>query len=155
MASTKSQVDAFIAKYSPTVAREFRAARKLVRTYFPRGYELVYDNYNALGCGYSTRPTSSGVVISVVAYPRWVTLFFFHGTDLPDPEKLLQGSGRRIRSLRLQPFALLRTEAVRTLLSHATAPHGKLLAAEPGLRTIIKLVSAKQRPRRASAARGR
>lgn len=144
-------LQAFVARYSPTVAREFRAARALVSTYFPRGYELVYDNYNALGCGFSTRPKGSGVVVSIVAYPRWVTLFFFQGTTLPDPEKILQGTGRRIRSLRLQPFTLLRTKAVRALLKHAVAPHGEALVAEPKLSTLIKAVSVKQRPRRPAA----
>lgn len=151
MSSTRTQLDALVDKYSPTVAAEFRAARKLVRTHFPRGYELVYDTYNGLGLGYSTVAKGSGVVVSIVAYPKWVTLFFFHGTSLPDPDKMLQGSGRRIRSLRLQPFGLLRTRAVGLLLKHATAPFEPDFALLPRLKTVIKSVSARQRPRRPAA----
>jgi hypothetical protein len=110
MAST-SQVSKFIAKYSPSVATQFRSARSKVRALFPRGYELVYDNYNALGCGFSTSPKGSGVLVSIVAYQKWVTLFFFYGTRLSDPDKLLQGSGSRIRSIRLVPAALLQPDA--------------------------------------------
>jgi hypothetical protein len=150
MPSTKSQIAAFIAKFTPEVASEFRTARAHVRKYFPRGYELVYDNYNAFGCGYSTTLLSSGVVISVVAYPRWVSLFFFQGKYLSDPEKLLQGSGARIRSIRLQPVSLVKSEAVHALLTQAIAKSKHELAAAPALSTRIKSVVAKQRPRRPS-----
>ena len=144
----KSQISAFIDKFSPEVAAQFRAARAHVRTFFPRGYELVYDNYNAFGCGYSTTRINSGVQVSVVAYPRWVTLFFFHGRYLADPEKLLQGSGARIRSIRLQPISLVRSQAVQELLRQAIARCKAELAAAPKLSTSIKSVVAKQLPRR-------
>jgi hypothetical protein len=153
--STSSQVAQFIAKFSPSVAAHFRVARKGVRKFFPRGYELVYDNYNAFGCGYSTTPRASGVLISVVAYPRWVTLFFFHGKSLVDPEKLLQGTGARIRSVRLDPPELLESKAVRALLKQAIAQFSVELAAAPKLSTTVKTVVAKQRPRRPSVNQAR
>ena len=64
MPSTQSQVSAFVAKFTPEVASQFKRARSEVSALFPRGFELVYDNYNAFGCGYSTTTKSSGVVIS-------------------------------------------------------------------------------------------
>lgn len=148
MPSTQSRLSAFIAKFSPDVAALFRKARSEVRTLFPRGFELVYDNYNALGCGYSFSAKSSGVVVSVVAYPRWVTLFFFHGAKLPDPDGILQGAGARIRSVRLDPPALLKSRAVRTLLKQAISRYAAELQGAPRLSTHIKSVVAKQLPRR-------
>jgi hypothetical protein len=148
MPSSQSRVSAFVAKFTPEVASQFRKTRREVRALFPRGFELVYDNYNAFGCGYSTTAKSSGVVVSVVAYPKWVTLFFFHGVKLPDPNGILQGSGTRIRSIRLDPPALLKSEAVRTLLRQATAQFKAEFQAAPRLSTHIKSVVAKQLPRR-------
>jgi hypothetical protein len=148
MTSAASQTAGFLARYSPQVARQFRAARSHLRKCFPRGYELVYDTYNALGCGYSFRDRGSGVVISLVAYPRWVTLFFFHGIDLPDPDRLLQGSGARIRSLRLEPFSRLRSSSVRKLIAGAARMHSRDFAGAPPLATVVKARSVKQRPRR-------
>jgi hypothetical protein len=148
MASTKKQISSFINRFSPEVASQFRIARAHVRKLFPRGYELVYDNYNAFGCGYSTTSIASGVVISVVAYPRWVTLFFFHGKHLSDPDKLLQGLGARIRSIRLQPVSILETDAVNDLLQQAIGNFKVELAAAPVISTSIKSIVAKQRPRR-------
>jgi len=88
IASARSQLSTFIGRFSPEIALDFRTARAHVRKFFPKGHELVYDNYNAFGCGYSTTRVNSGVLLSVVAYPRWVTLFFFHGKELSDPEAL-------------------------------------------------------------------
>lgn len=155
MANSKGQIATFIAKYSPDVARQFRTARATLRRLFPRGYELVYDNYNALGCGFSPTSRSSDILVSVVAYPKWVTLFFFNGRSLGDPEGLLQGSGVRIRSLRLQPFALLTTDAVGELLAQAIEESRSELQAAARLSTVVKSVSARQRPRRPAAPKSR
>ena len=148
MPNANSQVSALISKYSPAVARQFRLARACIRKYFPRGYELTFENYNALGCGYSPTDRGSGVVASVVAYPRWVTLFFFHGIDLPDPDGLLQGSGARIRSVRLEPFSLLRSSPVHDLILHATKRYQGDLAKAPRLATLVKSIATRRRPRR-------
>jgi hypothetical protein len=148
MANASTQVSALISRYSPAVARQFRLARTRIREYFPRGYELIFENYNALGCGYSVTDRGSGVVVSVVAYPRWVTLFFFHGIDLTDPDGILEGGGARIRSIRLEPFSLLRSASVHDLILQATKRHQGDFAKAPRLATLVKSVATRRRPRR-------
>jgi len=147
-ASARSQIATFIARFTPEVASEFRTVRAHLRKLFPRGYELVYDNYNAFGCGYSTTLLNSGVLVSVVAYPRWVSLFFFDGRSLADPQGLLQGTGARVRSIRLRPVSLVKSGAVSALLRQAIAAHKSELASAPALSTRIKSIVAKQLPRR-------
>ncbi len=142
------QIDKFIDRYSPVIAANFRAARLHLCRLFPRGYELVFDNYNAFGCGFSSTSRASGVIISLVAYPRWVTLFFFHGVRMPDPERILQGSGARIRSVRLEPISVLKSNAVQDLLESAIAAFAADLAAAPRLSTIVKTQSTRRRPRK-------
>jgi len=148
MANANTQVSALISRYSPTVARQFRLARASIREYFPRGYELIFENYNALGCGYSLTDRGSGVVVSLVAYPRWVTLFFFHGIYLADPDGMLQGSGARIRSIRLEPFSLLHSSSVHDLILQATKRHQGDFAKAPRLATLVKSVATRRRRRR-------
>jgi len=48
MAAPKAQLDGFIDKYSPAVAREGRAALRRLRRFAPGAVELVYDNYNLI-----------------------------------------------------------------------------------------------------------
>src|SRR5215217_599568 len=100
--SPRSQLEGFIAKYSPAVATEGRAALAKVRRLVPGAVELVYDNYNWLVVGFCPSERASEGVLSVVFAPRWITLCFLqNGPKLSDPAGLLRGSGTRVRNVRL------------------------------------------------------
>jgi hypothetical protein len=144
--TTTTRISSFLAKFTPKVAAQLRAARRKLRAQIPRGYELVFDNYNALVFGFSPTEKSSESVISLAVYPGWVTLFFLWGTKLTDPQHLLEGSGKQVRSIRLSSPDDLDTAPVRALIRQAVgaAPFAKA----PKLSTVIKSVSAVQRPRR-------
>jgi hypothetical protein len=146
--SSAVQIKGFLAKYSPAIAADVQFARRALKRLVPRGFELVYDNYNTLAFGFSPTPRAGGAIVSVAAYPQWVTLFFLHGKGLKDPDGLLQGSGARVRSIRLAPVKLINARPVQELLRQALAPHQQELSAAPRLSSVVKSVSAKQRPRR-------
>jgi hypothetical protein len=147
-AETEARVAAFTAKYTPAIAAATMACRRKVQALFPRGFELVYDNYNALVFGFGPSEKASSAVLSVAVYPKWVTLFFLHGTALQDPARLLQGAGSRVRSIRLKAPADLDLPEVRFLIDQALQSCAEELANAPSLRTVIKSVSARQRSRR-------
>jgi hypothetical protein len=150
---TEARIAKFVERYDAGIAAQFKASRKRLRALVPRGYELVYDNYNAFAIGYSPSDKAPGAFISIVAYPRWVTLFFLYGKHLDDPDKLLAGSGSRVRSIRLESAATLDRPNVCALISQTLMERASVLGAAPRLTTIIKSISAKQRPRRATAAK--
>lgn len=143
---SEKQVEGFLKKYTPEIARQLREARAHLRDYLPRGYELVFDNYNALVFGYSPNEKSTGAIISIAGYPRWTTLFFLHGTQLDDPDGLLEGAGKTVRSVRLQPFERLHSDPVHALLLQAMALADFNTA--PLLSTMVKTAAQKQRSRR-------
>lgn len=53
----------------------------------------------------------------VNAFKAHVNLGFFYGADLPDEKNLLQGSGKRMRHIKLRPEGAYDEEAI-TLLIH-------------------------------------
>ncbi len=146
--ATARQVADFIARYTPAMAETLSACRAKLRARVPQGYELVYDNYNALAIGYAWADKASASLVSIAGYPRWVTLFFLYGKDLPDPERLLEGDGVRVRSIRLASADDIDQPAVQRLLTLALAPHEAEFAAAPPLQTVVRAVAAKQRERR-------
>lgn len=150
-ATVESQIDAFIAKYSPQVASDLRGARARLRAMFPHGHELVYDNYNALVFGFSPTERASQAFISVAAYPQWINLFFAHGASLSDPDGLLKGSGSRVRSIRLQSAEHLLEPAIQALIAQSAAPFREACQKAGPLQTTIRAVSARQRPRQPAA----
>jgi hypothetical protein len=145
--AVESQIAIFLRKYTPAVEAQLREARTRLRAMFPRGFELVYDNYNALVFGISPTERTSDAFISVAGYPRWVTLFFLHGADLRDPHGLLEGQGKQVRSVRLTEPKDINTPEVEALIAQAVLPYEAGFLAAPSLTTIVKSVSAKQRPR--------
>lgn len=144
----ESRIATLLAKYSPVLEAQLRDARKRLRAFFPRGFELVYDNYNALVFAISPTEQTADAFISVAGYPKWVTLFFLHGTDLKDPNGLLEGEGKQVRSIRLENPAEINAPEVEALIAEAVRPHALEFLAAPSLSTIVKSVVAKQRPRR-------
>jgi hypothetical protein len=143
-----SQVAEFIGRYSPEIARTFTLSRRKMRAMVSRGYELVYDNYNALAIGYGPGEKAPDAIVSIVAYPRWVTLFFLYGANLKDPDSLLAGTGSRVRSIRLQSADDLDRSDIKQLIARALAPHNKALAKCPRIKAIVKSISKTRRPRR-------
>jgi len=148
-AGAEKQLSSFIAKFSPEVAAVARAVLPKMRAKFRGTTELVYDNYNALAIGWSASGRTSDVICSIALYPRWVSLFFFRGTSLPDPHKRLAGSGKTIRHVVLERgAATVDDKAIQALIAAAieTAPVAPSGTGKPVL--VIASVSPKQRPRR-------
>ena len=145
------QLAEFIGKYTPQIAASIHASREKLHGLFPRGFELVYDNYNALVFAFGPSERTSEVVLSFAAYPRWVTLFFARGASLSDPTSLLKGSGTQIRGITLTAPEQIVSAPVMELIAQAVAPVQTTLSKAPMLTTIVKSISAKQRARRPTA----
>src|SRR2546428_245586 len=102
MKSPERQFVAFMAKYGPDIRRLAEEALVKMPLLVPGAVEMVYDNYNALVIGFGPTERASEAIFSIVLYPCWVTLFFLRGATLPDPQKLLRGSGQDCPTHRAQ-----------------------------------------------------
>lgn len=146
--SPAKQVAGFIAKFDPAIARLVRSARSVLRKRFRTAIELVYDNYNALAIGYSPTERTSDVLFSLAVYARGVNLYFMYGRSLPDPDKLLQGSGTQGAFIRLDDVTVLDRPAIKSLIDAAISNSDVPLRASGRGYTVVKSISTKQRPRR-------
>jgi hypothetical protein len=149
-AESEEQLASFIAKFTPEVAALARSILAAMRARYPTAIKLVYDNYNALAIGFGPSEKTSQAIFSVAVFPRWVSLFFLQGKQLPDPEGILQGSGNVARHIRLPSAGRLDELSVKNLMQEATARAAVPFSAHGAPRLIIKSISAKQRPRRPS-----
>ena len=152
ISAVEAQINSFLDKYDPAIAAQLREARSRLHALFPRGFELVFDNYNALVFGIAVGERATDAFVSIAGYPRWVTLFFLRGIDLDDPLGLLEGQGAQVRSVRLNSSRDIDAPGVRALIAQAGAAQREALAKAPKLQTLIKLISPKQRPRRPAPA---
>ena len=146
--ATERQLAGFIDRFDPEIAARTRACRAALRVRMPTANELVYDNYNALAIGYAPGERPSGAIVSLAVTSRGPALYFIHGASLPDPEDVLTGEGRQGRYVRLAGPATLEEPAVAALLSLALESSEPPLATTGAGRTVIRSISARQRPRR-------
>ncbi len=153
MNATERRIAGFMAKYAPAIAAQLRDARQRLRAHFPRGVEMVFDNYNALVFGIGPTDHTRESFISIAGYPKWVTLFFLEGASLHDPDGLLEGEGKQVRGIRLKTPADMDSPAVAALIAQAIATRADALASAPPLSTVIKAEVEKQRPRRPASAK--
>lgn len=148
--SAEAQLDTSIDKYTPEIAALAHACLTKMRARLPGATQLVYDNYNALAVGFGPSEKTSHAIFSIVIYPRWVSLFFLQAAAarLPDPKKVMKGSGSAVRHIVIQSASQLDQPAIEELM--ATALKRAIQPIDPAApgRLVIRSISAKQRPRR-------
>jgi hypothetical protein len=151
-AAPQKQLDGFIAKYSPAMQKHAKAAIKKMRARLPGAVEMVYDNYQWLVVGYGPSDRASEALFSLAFAPNHVTLCFLrNGPRIPDPRKMLRGSGTRVRNVRLVDGIDIDMPAVQALMRECEKLAGDPIPSDAPRITVIKSVSKKQRPRRPSA----
>jgi len=144
----EKQLAEFVAKFTPEMAKRIRAARAKMRKRMPQALELVYDNYNFFVIGYGPSEKAGEAIFSLAAQAKGLSLCFLQGARLPDPNRILRGSGKVVRNIHLETADVLDRPEVEALIA-AALERAKVRLADRGRHhLIIKSVSPKQRPRR-------
>jgi hypothetical protein len=112
-------VEEFLASYSPNVREMALKTRALVMSIMPDMVEQIDVPGKLLGYGWDT--TYAGTVCVIMPLKDSVNLGFARGTSLPDPEKMLVGTGKRARHIKFKSADEIDHPAVRALLEAALA----------------------------------
>ena len=84
--------------------------------------ELLHD-------GHPTACVADAAFAYVNAFTSHVNVGFFRGAELPDPNGLLEGTGRFMRHVKLRPDGQVDAEALKRLISSAFADMKRRVAA--------------------------
>ena len=141
------RLDAFIDRYTPSLARQGQEALTKLRALLPGAVEMVYDNYTGLTVSFGSTERASDAVIALVFGPRWLRLSFLYGKTLDAPPKLLKDDTNEVRWLKLGKPKGLDDPEVQDLIAQAVAARGGWDRTRHS-EFVIKSVSAKQQPRR-------
>jgi len=146
--TSEQQLASMIRKFDSKNAALICSMRKALRERMPSANELVYDNYNFFVIGYCSTERPSDCIVSIAAAANGVGLSFYYGAKLPDPHRILLGSGSQNRYIRIDSVALLaRPEVDRLIAAVINQARNRLPAVGKG-KLIIRSISKKQRPRR-------
>jgi hypothetical protein len=146
--SPKQQLDSFLAKFTPEMAKFARRVLIKMRKRLPNAIEMVYDNYQALVVGFAPNERPSDAIFSIVIFPRKIALCFLRGAKLPDPHKRLRGSGNVVRNMRVGELSVLDDPQVGALMDEALLRAKVRMDPKHKRKLIIRSISPKQRPRR-------
>lgn len=118
MPDQRPTVDDYVARIPPglrDVAMEFR---RVVRAAAPNATESIKWGQPVYDAG--------GPFAALKAHPRWITLTFWRGAALPDPDGVLQGDGDRMRHARFGAVSEVRADAISELVRAAVSMNGEL-----------------------------
>ncbi len=143
-----SELRAFLGAFSPEIAQIALRLRSLVLEEAPVSNEFIDDADNAPAMSYGLTDRPGDAFCHIAVYSGWVHLGFHRGSQLPDPEGLLEGTERGIRHLRMASLDDLRRPFVgrflRAAIKAAPQPEGKTgKRSEP--RSVVRGVYAKKR----------
>ena len=143
--SAEQQIESSIATFGPKLQVLIRSVRRALRKQFPSADELVYNYANAFVIAYSPTERGSDAVVSISAGANGLRLVFTQGTTLPDPKKILLGSGKQTRFVWIESPRTLRLPEIKALLETATDRAKVSLRPSGRGKPIIKPKSVKQR----------
>ena len=112
---SKKEAEEFIALYSKEVQELAWKARDLIFSVAPDISETVYPQMKVIRYG-TDGNKMSGLVFGLMPTKNGVSLGFMHGTSLPDPENLLEGSGKNLRHVKLKSPEDVARPTLRNLL---------------------------------------
>lgn len=115
MAATKPQTwDAVLAEHDPAVADAAHALERLLVEELP-GAVVQFDPGDGL-LAIGTSAKMRGLLFAIIPHRAHVNLQLADGVDLPDPTGLIEGTGKRIRHVKVRSADAVGSPAVRAIV---------------------------------------
>jgi hypothetical protein len=98
-----ADVEKLLAAHPPEQRTIEQALRSAIRREFPGAIEQVDFGNRLIAFGRSMR--MRGLLFAIIAHQSWVNLQLADGAELPDPDRLIEGTGKRIRHVKIRSIA--------------------------------------------------
>lgn len=104
-----------MAQTSPETEALARRTKALIEDVMPDVVEVPWPKQNTIGYGVGPKKMSEHFCY-IGVFKGHVNLGFFYGSELPDPENLLEGTGKRLRHIKISQREQLDNPAIRGLI---------------------------------------
>jgi len=144
----------FLQPYDRAIQKLALSVRSLVLEEMAPCFENIYDAYSAVAIGYGPTDRLSDGVFHIGVYAKGVNLGFNHGASLADPLRILEGSGKQVRHIKIRTQSDLARPEVRAYVRRARKvaidDARKLGESPPKVKGVVSVVKAiypkKRRP---------
>ena len=142
--SAEAELRRLVARFAPAHQRLLGALRRSLRKRLPTAHEVVYEYRDCFVISYSPSERGYEGVLAIRASASGVRLYFNRGKELPDPEKLLKGSGQT-RWIQMEGASTVARPAVARLIDEAIARNRVPFADTGRGPVVIRSTSAEKR----------
>ena len=113
---------------NPEMAALARTLRAIIVQMHPEHVEICWPRQGIASYGVGPKKMSEHYAY-IAPQKAYVNLGFYHGVNLPDPVGLLQGTGKKLRHIKIHSEAEARRPSVKALLAAALADRQAALRA--------------------------
>lgn len=111
------ELGSFISQYDPPIKSLILETRELILQALPGAIEQVDLPSRIIAYGYGRK--YADLICAIAPYAAHVNLMFSRGTELDDPEGLLEGTGKHARHVKLRGVEDVRCPGLQALLDAA------------------------------------
>jgi hypothetical protein len=108
--SVEADVERLLAEHPAALQAIERVLRATIRREFPDAVEQVDFGNKLIAFGRSMK--IRGLLFAIIAHQTWVNLQLADGAVLPDPKGVIEGTGKRIRHIKIRNVASASSPAV-------------------------------------------
>jgi hypothetical protein len=119
--SVDAQLDELLSGSSPEMTAVARELRAVVAEALPDGTEQVDFGNRLLAIGRSMKMRD--LLFAIIPHSAHVNLQLADGIDLPNPGGLFEGTGKRIRHIKVRSIEAARSAPVRAAIDAQIAVH--------------------------------
>lgn len=119
MSSTNDSFEQSIATFPKEIQELARETRKMIHSILPGVVEVVWVQQKNTGFGTGPKKNTEHFCWLMPA-SKHVTLGFNYGAELPDPDKLLEGTGKLFRHVKIRSSEQLRRKDLLNLVQFAS-----------------------------------
>lgn len=115
--NTHDKIDTFFNSLPEPNKAICTALRKVILDNMPGTIEIIAHGVP----GYTITGKSSDRIVYIAPQNGWVNLGFFFGADIPDPEGLITGEGKRMRHIKITDKKQAASPAIKEIIKQAWA----------------------------------
>ena len=115
----KSGFDEILEQFDSDVQDLAKAAKKLISEVYPAVVEVPWVRQRIIGYGVGPKKMSEHFCY-IALFKNRINLGFYYGAELPDPEGLLEGTGKLLRHVKISSLEQLESPALRSLVKVST-----------------------------------
>lgn len=113
---SKMTIEQFFANYDPKVQEICLYLRKVVLELLPEMEEILFEGWKNVSYGTGASRGDKDLIIYIAPFKDSVNLGFYRGANLPDEKKLLKGTGKLLRHIKLKSITDYKLDDLKSLI---------------------------------------